>query len=336
MLNNIYIFGASTNGEQLLKICKSHDIKVNGFIDNFKEDSEFCGLTVVRPEMIDKNQIIIVTSPDYCYDIFVQLMEMGFLKVFNLSQFYQIIGLEPNWLSEIELHKDNYNSMYKLLADTKSKLVFDAIIRYRTTLDLFYPTSVCTSNQWFEFFKPGPHVIVDGGAYNGDTAIGFTTRCPEYKSIYLFEPCQKLSDESKKRLSTKNNIHYCACGLSNESKMVRMENGGLPGGKILENIYPMEYQNFPGNETTYLETLDEYVKEKITFIKLDIEGSEKKAILGAENHIRDDKPNMAIAVYHKPEDLWEIPLLIANMGNYKFYLRHHTQFYHETVLYCVK
>ena len=52
--------------------------------------------------------------------------------------------------------------------------------------------------------------------------------------------------------------------------------------------------------------------------------------------IRRDKPRMAICIYHKPEDLYEIPLLIkALVPEYKLYIRHHGVFQYETVLYAV-
>jgi len=66
-----------------------------------------------------------------------------------------------------------------------------------------------------------------------------------------------------------------------------------------------------------------------------VEGCEKDAILGAKKTIQEHRPMLAIAVYHRPEDLWEIPQILSTLQDYKFYLRHYTQFYHETVLYCL-
>ena len=69
-------------------------------------------------------------------------------------------------------------------------------------------------------------------------------------------------------------------------------------------------------------TLDEDIKEKITTLKMDIEGFEQKAILGATNHIKNDKPKLLLSVYHNNEDLWKIPRMIEEIcPGYKFYLR---------------
>ena len=69
---------------------------------------------------------------------------------------------------------------------------------------------------------------------------------------------------------------------------------------------------------------------------MDIEGSEYEALLGAKDTIYSSKPNLAICLYHKPNDLYEIPLLINswNLG-YKFYLRMHSYSAFDLVLYAV-
>ena len=84
-------------------------------------------------------------------------------------------------------------------------------------------------------------------------------------------------------------------------------------------------------------TLDDYLyNRKPTFIKFDIEGSETEAILGMKKIMRDFKPKLAICVYHKPSDLWKIPLLIKKINpRYKIFIRHYTQTQHDTVCYAI-
>ena len=79
------------------------------------------------------------------------------------------------------------------------------------------------------------------------------------------------------------------------------------------------------------------LSEKVTFIKMDIEGIELKALLGSEQHIKKWRPVLAICLYHNPQDIWELQLLNIDMlgESYKYYIRHCTMNHGETVLYAV-
>ena len=72
------------------------------------------------------------------------------------------------------------------------------------------------------------------------------------------------------------------------------------------------------------------------FLKMDIEGAELEALKGASETIIKYKPNLAISIYHKPDDLWEIPSFIKSLrSDYKFFLRSHGFLTFDTVLYCL-
>jgi hypothetical protein len=69
---------------------------------------------------------------------------------------------------------------------------------------------------------------------------------------------------------------------------------------------------------------------------MDIEGAEKEAIIGAKNIIKQNHPKLAICVYHKPEDIYQLPQLIYEIdSSYKFTLQQHEDGVYDTVLYAV-
>lgn len=69
---------------------------------------------------------------------------------------------------------------------------------------------------------------------------------------------------------------------------------------------------------------------------MDVEGAELIALKGAEQTIKKYKPKLAISIYHKPNDLWEIPLLIKSwVPEYKIYIRHYNVVSSETIMYAI-
>jgi FkbM family methyltransferase len=84
-------------------------------------------------------------------------------------------------------------------------------------------------------------------------------------------------------------------------------------------------------------TLDEWAREtKVVpdFIKMDLEGYETKALLGAREIITRHRPRLAIALYHYIIHHWEIPLLLKEMGpEYRFWCRKNS-LYNEFIMYA--
>ena len=69
---------------------------------------------------------------------------------------------------------------------------------------------------------------------------------------------------------------------------------------------------------------------------MDIEGAELAALKGGEKIIRSCKPKLAIAVYHKRTDIWDIPkLLLKYNPDYRFYLRVYSFTGNDAILYAI-
>ena len=92
-----------------------------------------------------------------------------------------------------------------------------------------------------------------------------------------------------------------------------------------------------GNIEVALDSIDHVLDgEKVTFIKMDIEGSEYEALCGAKETIKAWRPRLAISVYHKPGDILVLPSLVSKLNPaYHMALRHYsTKNANETVLYA--
>lgn len=92
-----------------------------------------------------------------------------------------------------------------------------------------------------------------------------------------------------------------------------------------------------GEMSIELDTIDNQLGNRtVSYIKMDIEGEEIKALNGAKHTILHNRPKLAICIYHKTIDLLTIPTFIKQLGlNYKFYIRAHETTSTELVLYAI-
>lgn len=185
-------------------------------------------------------------------------------------------------------------------------------------------------NQYYDVFRfSDDEVIADVGCFDCYTMMQyFKYGSSKYKKIYSFEP------EPKQYVRCKDIIeegHYSDWDIynygvyDNNSKLYFSSNSSST--KISKD----------GDIEVDVIKLDDFFKthEKPTFIKMDIEGAELAALRGCADTIREYKPKLAICVYHKPEDIFEIPEYILSLNpDYKMWLRHYTNLINETVLYC--
>lgn len=166
-------------------------------------------------------------------------------------------------------------------------------------------------------------VFVDGGAYTGDTILGFQRWAKHFDHIYAFEPEAGNRAICKKQLKV-NRMTILPYGLWNRQEVLRFHTDKAQSC-IDEN----------GKEEINLVALDDVLSGKrVTFLKMDIEGAEQKALQGAAKTIQNYHPKLGICVYHKPEDICEIPAYILSLNqSYRFYLRHYSLWHTETILY---
>lgn len=187
-------------------------------------------------------------------------------------------------------------------------------------------------NQYFEenLISFNDHeIFVDVGVFDGQTSILFSQKC-NYDKIFLFEPNKKYIDISKANLE-KNNVRdyeIIPYGLWDEETTLEFSGSGVA----------FKVSNNSNNSTTLpVTTLDACLKDiPVTFIKMDIEGSEYKALRGAKEIISKHKPKLAISIYHKKEDLLQIQQYIKSLvPEYRYFLRHYQTDFSETILYAL-
>ncbi len=168
------------------------------------------------------------------------------------------------------------------------------------------------------------------GGYVGDTVLSYIKDFARgsHWQVYTWEP-----DEMNNRVIRKlfqrdyaDQVHLVPYGMWNKKTVLSFSAGNNDASKLTDSgttHIPVDYiDNVHG-------------EQKITFIKMDIEGAEMQGLDGAKMIIQRDKPKLAISIYHHPCDYYEIPFLIKSfVPEYKLYLRQHFDGAVDTVIYA--
>jgi FkbM family methyltransferase len=168
--------------------------------------------------------------------------------------------------------------------------------------------------------------FIDAGGFDGFTSLTFSKWYRNYGKIFYFEPAPKSFKHSKQVLKDIRDVVYFQNGLWNKTEILRFNSSMGNSSRISET----------GEEIINVVAIDDVINEPVSFIKIDIEGAEQNALVGAQKVITKYKPVIAVCVYHKQADMIEIPEFLLNLNpDYNLYFRHYTQGTCESVMYFV-
>ena len=253
-----------------------------------------------------------------------------------------VVGEGLFTLDYARAHRNELEKTYSLLADEQSRIVFENIIRYKLSGRLDYLRSCETPREeMFDLLRiGGEEIYVDLGAYNGDTIVEFLNETGmNFRKIYAMEPDHKNYIKLKRRLYMIGSglLEAYNAGAWDCETTMRFSLRAGRSSKVEET--DLERANNPARyREVSMMSVDSMLRgEPATFIKYDVEGSEEKAIEGAGKTISAHRPKLSVALYHRNEDMFAIPLQIAAINRkYKFFLRHHPYIPDwDTNLYCI-
>lgn len=354
------VYGAGVYGEIFCNEIESNGLKIDYIIDEYTKKEKIGDIHIKRLNEVslqDCNIYISITSPKTEVEVINTLTE---LKPNSIHSFIETIKIYPKLITKcLELTKAWYRSSSKeminyelidkfkgLLKDKKSLELLDRVVSFRESLNPdFYPIPDL-EEQYFPsdipLFEACDKIrFVDGGAFIGDT---LSSSVKEFKKIdkeldYIcsFEPdvdnIKKLSNEVKnqKDLNLQTNFMIYPCALWSENKVLSFNVNSDSNSSLINEVGSKKIEIMGVS-------LDEVLLgANPNYLKMDIEGAEYNAILGMKELIKDKTPSLAICIYHKPADLWELPLLINSINNnYDMYLRIYGSMGLELVLYCVE
>jgi FkbM family methyltransferase len=246
------------------------------------------------------------------------------------------------------INAERVNAVEKILANEKSRNTYLGIMKFRQTFrKKDYPFFGYEPMPYFiEELKFGDdEVFIDCGAYVGGVIDNFLNIVPSFKQIIAFEPMVKNFELLKEKHGNNSKITLINAGVFDRDGDVlfsHSENEYDPGGAIVgicENGDASKSKTSK-QSTISVKTIDGLELQNVSFIKMDVEGSEYYALEGAKKTILKNKPKLAICIYHSNEDMVRIAEYIHELvPEYKLYVRHHDAYdsdyaHFGTVLYA--
>lgn len=339
----ICLFGVGSNGREIFQFMMANGLRVNFFCDNNSQKwgRRLWGGIICHPPSVLENArekiLVIVATETYKQEI-VRLLKV--MKVSSYIDKFPFIYLQRHdyYLKYREKIRGQIVSLMKILSDYESQRVLfflvASVLSKKFDLKKDF-TEICTANQYFPediFQLTDAEIFVDVGGYKGETLEEFIGKVKgNFQKAYSFE----LDHENFRCMEIALN------DFSNEiRKKISIFRMGLWECKDTIKYNMLEQGSAidaSGDSFADVDAMDSLLQEeKVSFIKMDIEGAELEALKGASQIIKRHKPKLAISIYHKNDDLWKIPLYIKSLvPEYKIYIRQHTKFGTDTVCYAV-
>lgn len=295
------LFGA----EMPLAVCV---YRIGCFFPRLKEALEESGFTYVVP------------LPDLA-----RAFPNALLPLYFFSDIDSLLAQQPT-----------LEALYARLADAASRTAFYQWMRFRLVHDYTGMDTYDRPIYFPDFLKKSADdfVFVDCGAYTGDSVEAMVEWLGNGAHAIAFEPDtgnylrmqERCAPYINKGVLTAD-YHLAAVGA---------KNGEIGFSSTSDESAHVDISSI---HKVKLMTVDEALEQSnrhASYVKYDVEGFEADALAGSRRTIMRDAPVLAVSVYHKPEDIWELPALLEQwQPGYRFYLRRHGEEGMDTVLYGV-
>lgn len=320
----IVMYGMGNGADKILERFEHHGITVSDFFasDGFVRGHFFHGKRVLTLHEVEEKygDFIIILS-------FASSLDDVLGKFYYLDEKYEMyapdVPVTGGGTFDYEYYyanREKIEAARQLLCDDTSKKVFDCIINYKLSGKIKYLREADSSpdEAWSNILSPDDYkVCVDAGAYNGDTAREMLCRCRNIEKIYALEPDARNYRKLSSFAENEPKVIPLNFAAWNEKTVLYFDSSGNRNSSAFS--FTMQGKK---NVECSADTIDGIDSPIIDYIKYDTEGAERQAILGTKQTIERCSPDLLISLYHRNEDIFDLPLLINSIDSgYKLYLR---------------
>jgi len=303
-----------------IRYFRSKNVEPSGILTTASNKGKYpegiMGIPVIVIDEISKrstkNDILITINRESDTKEYTQVdyreSDYGFcLRARGNLQFARKRGIDNYF--HILCNEDRYKQTLELLEDDESKRTFIEVIRCLVENDIYRYHEYQSEIKYFDdaiYESLGKNEVwINCGSCLGDTILHYLAAKRDFKKIYAVEIDSNSVRHMKKIL-------------------------GLFPQNLCENIViidkPLEGKNGRNNIDCIFQN------EKISLLNMDIEGAEMTVLEGASEKIKLDNPVLAVAAYHRPNDLLAIPEFLKRLnGDYHIYFRKYRGYCPEVV-----
>jgi FkbM family methyltransferase len=225
---------------------------------------------------------------------------------------------------DMEFYNENYNEIiraYERLEDEESRAIFASVVNYKLSGRMrFLLETYSTRDEMYSLIPSDKiHRAIDAGAYNGDTAREMKTYFGNLKTIYAIEPDKK----NFKKLARYSEAE-CEIEIKSINAAAWSDNSaGVFFGSGNRNSTAVATASFEHSEDSVkMIKIDSVTDSSVQYIKYDVEGAEKEALIGSSETIVKYKPTLLISLYHRSRDIFELVNYVKDgYPTYRIYLR---------------
>lgn len=347
----VFIYGAGKCGRDVLKVLTLKGIQVSGFLDAYLPAGSIVdGLPVQAP---DEQQLSLSRRRQACvvlgiFNAFVDITEvlatlrfLGYQNVVTFFELHRHFAQEFGdrfWLTSPSYYyyfQDVIAEGFMSWTDDESRLLYKAIISFRLSGDISCLPAPSDADQYFDPLLVKlvhPVRFVDCGGFTGDTLDLLRKNCGRVDTIAVFEPDLKNFSALAGKLREKDSyyadqVFLYPCGNWSSTCLLSFTAGEGAASAVSST----------GESVIQCVALDDVMPSfNPKMIKMDIEGAEVEALSGARHLIEKNRPVLAVSVYHAPDHLWKVPLLLKKWGlGYKLYLRCYNYSSFDAICYAI-
>lgn len=318
----IVMYGMGNGADKILGVAERFDVEIRDFFasDGFVRGHLFHGKRVLSySEAREKygEMIVLVSFASSLPDVMANIY--GIEKECELyAPDVPVFGGELFDVGFVKKNVGELERVFSLIADEESKKIYENVINYKLSGRIRYLRAAESDEAEVNALTGAVNFTsyADLGAYTGDTVKKMIDLAPNMKKVVALEPDERSFRKlcAYAETETRCEIKALKLGAWSERGTLAFDASGNRNASIGE-----------GKKTKSVEvdSLDDILAgESVDYIKYDVEGSEKEALVGSRKTIERFAPTLLVSLYHRSGDVFSLPLLVRELcPEYKLYIR---------------